>query len=134
MNLICEIPYYYRNYSVDEDSKWNTDDTDRTDFYGFNFYLIIFNPLLSEQFLYWALTQNCFNQCWSVKSVLSVCYFSLRLSSYLFLMLMVISFKRLQQKQLLFWKLEVEALIFKYFINSWFSKNFFAGLLTASIT
>ena len=37
------------NYSVDEYSKWNTDDTDQTDFYGFNFYLIIFNPLLSEQ-------------------------------------------------------------------------------------
>ena len=40
------------NYSEDEDSKWNTDDNDQTDFYGFNFYLIIFNPLLLEQFLY----------------------------------------------------------------------------------
>lgn len=41
----------FSNYSVDEDSKWNTDDADRTGFYGFNFYLIIFNALLSEQFL-----------------------------------------------------------------------------------
>ena len=26
--------------------------TDRTDFYGFKYYLIIFNPLLAEQLLY----------------------------------------------------------------------------------
>ena len=65
------------NYSIDEDSRWNTDDSDRTDFYECKFYLIIFNPLLSEKFLYCPLTQNCFNLCWSVKSVSSVCYFSL---------------------------------------------------------